>query len=260
MAKKERKFDRHQLFSFAVFGLVMMLLTYLLIAHTPLRRTIPGYPSQETQRAALDNYRKIDSLEKIIDLWAFQVTNIQRVLTGREALPLDSLRLATVDTERDPEERRVLEHSDSLLRAQVELIDAAREAQPEPERIEALKKIPFKRPFKATLGEGFQQGGSHAYVELTAPSGTTFAAILDGIIVSADWSELEGCTLRMQHEGELVSIYRHAGKLTKSVGEQVKAGTTLGVIGDTGELSNAHLLLEIRYKNQPVDPALYITF
>lgn len=260
MANKERKFDRHQLFSFAVFGLVMMLLTYLLIAHTPLRRTIPGYPSQETQRAALDNYRKIDSLEKVVDLWAFQVTNIQRVLTGREALPLDSLRLATVDTERDAEEMRVLEHSDSLLRAQVELIDAAREAQPEPERIEALKNIPFKRPFKATLGEGFRQGGSHAYVELTAPSGTTFAAILDGIIVSADWSELEGCTLRMQHEGDLVSIYRHAGKLTKSVGEQVKAGTTLGVIGDTGELSNAHLLLEIRYKNQPVDPALYITF
>ena len=187
------------------------------------------------------------------------MTNIQRVLTGREALPLDSLRLATVDTQRSPEEMRELEHSDSLLRAQVELVDATLEAQPVPEKIEALKDIPFKRPFKATLREGFRPGGSHAYVELTAPSGTTFAAILDGTIVSAEWSELEGCTLRMQHDNDLVSIYRHAGKLTKSVGEQVKAGTTLGVIGDTGELS-AHLLLEIRYKNQPVDPALYIAF
>jgi len=260
MAKQERKFDKHQLFSFAAFGLVVMLLTYLLIAKTPLRRTIPGYPSPETQAAAIENYQKVDSLEKVIELWAFQVTNIQRILTGREALPLDSLRLATVETETDPAALEAMERSDSLLRAQVELIDAAQEARPTPERIEALKDVAFKRPFKATLGAGFRPGGSHAYVELTGPSGTTFSAILDGTIVSADWNELEGCTLRMQHDHDLVSIYRHAGKLSKSVGEQVKAGTTLGVLGETGELSNAHILLELRYKNQPVDPALYIEF
>ena len=260
MAKKERKFDKHQLFSFAAFGLVMMLLTYLLIAKTPLRRTIPGYPSQETQRAAIENYQKIDSLEKVIELWAFQVTNIQRIITGREALPLDSLRLATVETQYTPEELQAMEQSDSLLRARVEQIDAVQEARPAPERIEALKDVPFKRPFKATLGAGFLPTGSHAYVELTGPSGTAFNAILDGTIVSAEWSELEGCTLRMQHDHDLVSIYRHAGKLSKSVGEQVKAGDKLGILGETGELSNAHILLELRYKNQPVDPALYIEF
>ena len=84
MAKKERKSDTRDWVSYGAFGLVMMLLTYLLVARTPLRRTIPGYPSPETQRAAIENYRRIDSLEKVIDLWAFQVTNIQRVLTGRE--------------------------------------------------------------------------------------------------------------------------------------------------------------------------------
>ena len=260
MAKKERKLDKHQLFSYAVFGLVMMLLTYLLVARTPLRRTIPGYPSQETPRAAIENYKKIDSLEKIIDLWAFQVANIQRVVTGREALPIDSMRLARIDTEIDAEQLARYEDSDSLLRAQVEQIDAEQLARPAPERIEALKDIPFKRPLKGTLGEGFRPSGSHAYVEINAPSGTTFSAILDGVIVSAEWSEREGCTLWMQHEGDLTSIYRQAGKLTRSVGEQVKAGTTLGVVGETGELSTPHILLELRYKNQPVDPTLYIEF
>ena len=63
MANKERKIERHQLLSYLAFGLVAMLLAYLIVAHTPLKRTIPGYPSRETQLAAIENYRKIDSLE-----------------------------------------------------------------------------------------------------------------------------------------------------------------------------------------------------
>jgi len=260
MANKERKFDKHQLFSYLVFGVVVMLLTYLIVAHTPLKRSIPGYPSEKTQLAAIENYRKIDSLERVIDLWAFQVANIQRVMTGREALPLDSMRLARVETTVDPDQLESFETSDSLLRAQVEQIDAQQQARPESERIEALRDVPFKSPIKGTLGEGFRPGGSHPYVEVTAPVGTTFSAILDGIIVSAEWNEREGCTLWMQHEGDLTTIFRQAGKLTHSVGERVKAGTTLGTVRETGELSNAHVLIELRYKNQPVDPTLYIKF
>lgn len=260
MANKERKFNRHQIFSYAVFGVVVMLLTYLLVARTPLRYTIPGYPSEKTRLAALENYRKIDSLERVIDLWAFQVANIQRVMTGREALPLDSMRLARVETEVDAARLESYRTSDSLLRAQVEQLDAQQQARPEPERIEALRDVPFKCPVKGTLGAGFRPGGSHPYVEVTAPAGTTFSAVLDGIIVSAEWNEREGCTLWMQHEGELTTIFRQAGKLSCKVGDVVKAGTTLGTVRETGELSNAHVLIELRYKNQPVDPTLYINF
>ena len=128
MAKKERKLDRHQWISLAAGVLVVMLLTYLLIAHTPLRRTIPGYPSRETQQAALENFQKVDSLEKVIGLWAFQVANIQRIATGREPLPLDSLRLADPEAVTDESQSAAFETSDSLLRAQVEKLDAERQA------------------------------------------------------------------------------------------------------------------------------------
>ena len=260
MPKKERKFDRRGLLSYGAFGLVAMLLAYLLIAHTPLRRTIPGYPSRETRQAALENYRKIDSLEKVINLWAFQVANIQRVATGREPLPIDSVWLAREETEIDADRQAAFETSDSLLRAQVEQLDAERTAAPAPGRIEALDGLKFTRPLKGTVKEAFSRTGSHPYVEVTAPSGTQVSAVLDGLIVSEEWSELEGCTLKMQHDNDLTSIYRHAGKLLKSVGERVKAGSAIAVVGETGELSQAHILLELRHKNQPVDPALYIAF
>ena len=260
MAKKERKLDRHQWISLAAGVLVVMLLTYLLIAHTPLRRTIPGYPSRETQQAALENFQKVDSLEKVIGLWAFQVANIQRIATGREPLPLDSLRLADPEAVTDESQSAAFETSDSLLRAQVEKLDAERLADPGPSRIEALEKVKFTRPLKGSVKEAFSRTGSHPYIEVTAPSGTQVSAILDGIIVSADWSQMEGCTLKMQHDGDLTSFYRHAGKLLKSVGERVKAGTPIAVVSETGELSQAHILLELRYKNQSIDPALYIQF
>ena len=260
MANKERKFDRRGLFTFIAFGLVVMLLTYLAVAHTPLRRTIPGYPTRETQLAAIENYQRIDSLEKIVNLWAFQVANIQRVATGREPLPLDSMRLARVETELDEAELADFRQSDSLLRAQVEQAEAERLARPDPGRIEALKDLKFTRPVKGSLQEGFSRTGSHSFTEVTAPSGTQVCAPLDGRIISAEWSELEGCTIRIQHEKDLVSIFRHAGKLLKSVGEEVKAGTAVATVGETGELSQPHILFELRYKNQAIDPALYIEF
>ena len=258
MAKKERKFDRRGLISYGAFGLVMVLLTYLLVAHTSLRRTIPGYPTPETQQAAIENYQKIDSLEKVINLWAFQVANIQRIATGREPLPLDSMQLATVDTEPDDAQKAAYAHSDSLLRAQVEQLDADRLATPPPGRIDALEGLKFARPLKGSVKESFSRSGSHPYVEVTAPSGTQVHAILDGRIVSAEWNELEGCTVKIQHDNDLSSIYHCAGKLLKSVGEQVKAGTAVAVVGETGELSQAHVLVELRYKNQSIDPSLYL--
>ena len=260
MAKQERKLDRHQLLNLSAGALVVMLLTYLLIAHTPLRRTIPGYPSRESRQAAIENYQKIDSLEKVIDLWAFQVANIQRIATGREPLPIDSMRLAQTGAEPDEAERAAWAASDSLLRAQVEQIDATQLAAPAAQPLEALKGLKFQRPLRGTLKEGFSRTGSHPYIEISAPSGTQVSAVLDGRIVSAEWNEVEGCTMKIQHEGDLTSFYRHADRLLKSVGDQVKAGAPVAVVGETGELSQALIQLELRYKNQPIDPALYIPF
>ena len=185
---------------------------------------------------------------------------IQRIATGREPLPIDSMRLAQAGTEPDAEELAAWETSDSLLRAQVEMIDASHLSAPATQPVEALQGLKFHKPLKGTIKEGFSRTGSHPYIEVSAPSGTQVSAILDGRVVSAEWNELEGCTMKIQHEGDVTSFYRHADRLLKSVGEQVKAGTAVAVVGETGELSQALIQLELRYKNQPVDPALYIPF
>lgn len=78
MAKQTRK--QKTAFVLTIAGTAVIV--WLLIAFTPLRRTIPGYPSAKTLQEAIDNRLKIDSLEKVVETWEFQVENIRKIATG----------------------------------------------------------------------------------------------------------------------------------------------------------------------------------
>lgn len=97
----------------------IMAATYCLTAFTGLRRTVPGYPSAETKMAAMDNMMKVDSLEKVIDTWAFQVANIQRILNGQEPISMDSTAVAETLNGIESASREVFATSDSLLREEI---------------------------------------------------------------------------------------------------------------------------------------------
>lgn len=64
---------------------------YALVALTPLRTTIPGYPDAHFRREAVNNAIKIDSLESAITRWKLYSENLSRVLSGNSTINLDSL-------------------------------------------------------------------------------------------------------------------------------------------------------------------------
>ncbi|MBQ7622178.1 MAG: hypothetical protein IJS66_00370 [Bacteroidales bacterium] len=87
-------------FRFNIAGLVVTLITvfvvllgslYCLVAFTPLRTTIPGYPDPHFRREAVLNAIKIDSLENAIARWEIYAGNLSRVLAGDKTISLDSL-------------------------------------------------------------------------------------------------------------------------------------------------------------------------
>ena len=54
---------------------------------------------------------------------------------------------------------------------------------------------------------------------------------------------------------------KHNSLLLKSVGDFVKAGEHLAIIGNSGELSSGpHLHFELWHKGEPVNPENYISF
>ena len=70
------------IFSAAIFAIV---------AYTPVRVFIPGYPDEGSKRAAIQNAIKVDSLENEIYKWELYSENLRRTVEGREPLKIDSI-------------------------------------------------------------------------------------------------------------------------------------------------------------------------
>lgn len=232
----------------------------LLISFTPLREFIPGYPNAQTRRAIVQNALKADSLEQAVKMWDFHLNNIQRIVTGMEPLNPDDLSatpalLADNDTLISGTSR-----NDSLLREEVFRQEQFNIASGN-RKIEQIEGLHFFPPVKGVVSNGFNIAINHPFVDIAAPENSVVSSVLDGTVIFATWTEETGYTIQVQHDNDLVSIYKHNSKLLKRSGEKVKAGTAIALVGNTGTLSSgSHLHFELWHKGTPIDPAKYIKF
>ena len=68
--------------------IVLILITGMLIAFTPLHNLIPGYINDRAVEQSYENARTIDSLEQVIHSQQLYIEDIQAIIDGR---PLDTL-------------------------------------------------------------------------------------------------------------------------------------------------------------------------
>ncbi len=101
----------------------------------------------------------------------------------------------------------------------------------------------------------------HYGVDLAAPKNTPIKAIADGTVLSATWTQDAGFMIGIQHSNDLVSFYKHNSELLKKMGDFVKAGEVIAIIGNTGEQTDGpHLHLELWFQGSPVNPEYFISF
>ncbi len=150
------------------------------------------------------------------------------------------------------------------------LPEAPRLAAPESDAplasIRGLRHTWFRRPialtdqpyidqtyrFGSTMGGNFQP---HQGVEFNNPDGTQVHAIGDGVVVYAGLAEAGSNTIAIRHDRQLktddgqrsyvFSVYYHNSKLLVTVGQKVKAGDVIALVGNTGRATNDHLHLEV---------------
>ena len=255
-----RKFTRiGALVAIITATVVTISVIFCLIAFTPVRTLIPGYPNANTKHDAIRNAIRIDSLENVLTKWELYSENLRRVVDGQEPLKIDSLMEIKKGIETPVSDQKDLALKDSLLRKEVTDEDRF-DIRSNPSRTLPIEGMHFFSPLKGVVSQGYDKV-LHPSIDITAPGNSVVMSVLDGTVISDEWTDTEGYTIRIQHEGDIISVYKHNQKLMKKTGDKVSAGTPIAILGGTGSLSNGeHLHFELWHKGEAVDPTKYISF
>lgn len=91
-------------------------------------------------------------------------------------------------------------------------------------------------------------------IEIEAAIGAEIRAVYDGRVLYSDWFKGYGKILIIDHGEGYYTLSGHASALLKNVGEEVRGGEGVALVGDTGSLKGPCLYFEIRQRGKPLDP------
>lgn len=89
-------------------------------------------------------------------------------------------------------------------------------------------------------------GTFHEGIDLAGPLGQPIYAVGDGVVIAAGPAEGFGNWVVIQHANGDVTIYGHMRYFSVHVGQQVKAGEQIALIGSEGQATGPHLHLGVR--------------
>lgn len=244
--------------------IVLIILTTFLIAFTPLREYIPGYTNVGLQKKLYKLQIKTDSIERALKVKDRFLENIRDVINGKNLTEDRPIPKDTSKRYSDIKITRSME--DSILRAEVD--NQAKYSLYKVENMEAASKrkssiggVLFFTPLKGVVTNDFNSVSKHFGIDIVAGQDATIKAVLDGTVIFSNWTLQTGYVITIQHQQNIISVYKHNSALLKKEGESVRAGDPIAIIGQTGELSTGpHLHFELWNEGSPVNPRDYITF
>ena len=230
-----------------------------MIAFTPLREYIPGYGDISDRKALIALSLKADSVEEIIQAKNEYIENLQNVLSGN--VIADTIKPEKT-TEKNTQHITIKpSRTDSVLREEVEQQDKFSLTLSNNLGASGISGYFFFSPVKGMVTHSFNMAEGHYGVDVVAKENEFIKASLDGTVVFAGWTSGDGYVIQLQHSNNLMSIYKHNSDLTKNVGDHVKAGEPIAIIGNTGETSSStHLHFELWYNGTPINPQDYVLF
>lgn len=248
---------------FSITAFTLIFLTASAIIYTPLKYFIPGFGDY--------NYRR-----EIIQL-EFKTDSLRREMQGREVWLKNVMAIAegTIDSTRPPkptesniDKSKVnlagMSEQEMELRQQVEDEDNFSLSASSPSNnlaAEQVKQMHPMKPVEGTVTDEYNPAIQHFGIDVAAKADEPVKAILDGKVISADYTLETGYVLTVQHASDFISVYKHNSRLFKKPGEDVKAGEVIAIVGSTGELSSGpHLHFEMWHMGKSLNPRDYIVF
>ncbi len=244
-------------------GIIFITLTFFIIAYTPIREYIPGYPSVDQKMELYSLNLMADSMLSDLHRKDMYIQNIKNIIEGKEVggeyiePPQSDYNYDTIVMRKSAE--------DSILRAEFEHqtmynLYFTETAQQEAS-VSSIRSFNFFSPIVGIPTSHFDAKEKHFGIDIAASRNEVVKATLDGTVIIADWTLETGHVIAIQHRRNLISVYKHNSVLLKKMGDHANAGEPIAITGQSGELATGpHLHFELWYNGTPVNPEDYVIF
>lgn len=98
----------------------------------------------------------------------------------------------------------------------------------------------------------------HKGLDVAAPIGTKIIAPADGKVVFAQRDGAYGLSIEIDHGNGIITRYAHMSKFNVKRGDKIKRGDLIGLVGNTGRSTGAHLHYEVIVNGVHTNPMAYI--
>jgi murein DD-endopeptidase MepM/ murein hydrolase activator NlpD len=165
------------------------------------------------------------------------------------------------------EAAKVKREAAAKVAAEKKKVADAAKAKLEAARLAELAKQYTLPTSSYTITSTFGQAGSlwssgyHTGLDFAAPTGTPLKAIHSGTVTEAGWSGSYGYRTILTLDDGTELWYAHQSSIAVSVGQKVATGEVIGRVGATGNVTGAHLHLEVHTSSSDsagIDPMAWL--
>ncbi|MBR5696351.1 MAG: M23 family metallopeptidase [Paludibacteraceae bacterium] len=240
-----------------LIAVVYFFLIAFLIIKTPIRGFLPGYTENiNLRRQLMRDALVVDSLSEQLDLQIQYMEGLRAVMSGKVSLdststskvlssiPSDKISLEPSEKEnafRDSFEAKELENINAILST--------------PEEIETTYLM--CSPAKGRVLDSFNIRKRVYGTTIVAVQNSSVLSVLDGIVISSDYSFRNLYVLCIQHANNIVTVYKTRQPFIKQKGTKVHAGEILTTFRDG---MDSYFEFELWKDGVAVNPQTYISF
>ncbi|GGD39050.1 peptidase M23 [Malaciobacter pacificus] len=123
-----------------------------------------------------------------------------------------------------------------------------------------LEKFRYSSNFGYRINPVTKKRQFHRGLDMAAPRKTPIRATADGIIEYVQSRNIGdyGRVVKVQHNYGFKTVYAHMEKTFVNVGDIIKKGQILGLVGNSGRSTAPHLHYEVRYANMVLNPRRFV--
>lgn len=215
-----------------LIGITLVLLigfiVYLILSYTSLKRFIPGFPKNASELYEIDRNNQnilveLNSKNRNRELW---INNLQNILNEEDSILLKDVKDTLIKDTNFDYKKVVFERikEDSILRNKVAEYNTSN--QNSIVRSILLSVLKYKKPHD---GKIISKGSGKLHqATFAAKYKSKVRAAMEGTVISKSKK-----TLVLQHNNNMVSVYKNFTKISPKIGEQLSKGSKIGIVRDT---------------------------